>query len=471
MRTKGWQKVFSFTLIQFIKTKAFIIGTIIVCLIMALLSCGVNIIPSLLAKDDDNSASGEATGLEAFSSVIIRDDAGILTDEDYTLLSGMGVKLADADDSFDFIIDTLKIAEDTRAYVSVSEVRSDDELLGYRVRTYYSPASDTDAVDNLTAAVRETVNRRNILNAGVSPENYAQTQLSISSSRIEAGSSELGVFEGLINYIVPIVVSMVLFILIFAYGQTVAQSIATEKTSRVMELLLTSVRPLAVVIGKVLAMGVVSLGQFLLICIVGTAGFLISAPFGIGGTIMAMAGSDETARQMISAAGSDADMTEIAQAVGNSFGSINAFTIILIFIIFMLGFLFFSLLAALVGASISRMEDLQQAMQPYALLGVIGLYLAYFPVMFNLENLENGSAAGNPVQIFSYYFPISSPFALPGALLLGTLDTVQAVIATVILAAFVVLIAIVVGKVYEGIILHNGSRIKLGDIFKMAFRK
>ncbi len=471
MRTKGWQKVFGFTLVQFIKTKAFIIGTVITCLIIVLLTCGINIIPALIGGGEDNTGSGEATGLEAFNSVIIRDEAEILTDEDYALLSDLGASLADSDDSFDSIIDVLKNAEDTRAFVSIAAETSGDDIVGYRVKTYYSPASNSDTVDNLTAAVRELINRRNMINAGVSPENYAQTQRYISSSRIEAGSSEWGIFESLINYVVPMVVSLILFIMIFAYGQTVAQSIATEKTSRVMELLLTSVRPLAVVIGKVLAMGAVSLGQFMLFGIVGTAGFLISAPFGIGGKIISMANSPELIDQAVAAAGSDANVAEMAQAVSSSFGSINALTIILIFIIFILGFLFFALIAALVGASISRMEDLQQAMQPYALLGVLGFYLAYFPVIFNIDSMENGVASMNSFQMFSYYFPISSPFSLPSALLLGTLDTVQAIIAVFVLAVFVVLIAIVVGKVYEGIILHNGSRIKLGDIFKMAIRK
>lgn len=471
MRTKGWQKVFGFTLIQFIKTKAFIVGTVVICLIIALLACGINIIPALMISEEDNTASGEAGGLNAFSAVYMQDSADILTDEDLALLSSAGAKLADTELSFDDIINELKNAEDMRVLVMIGADTSDGEVVGYSLKTYFSPACDTSDVDNLSASIRELMNRRNMINAGVSPENYAQTQRYITSSRIEAGSSEWSVFESMINYVVPMVVSLILFIMIFAYGQTVAQSIATEKTSRVMELLLTSVRPLAVVIGKVLAMGIVSIGQFMLFGIVGTAAFLISAPFGVGGKLMSMASSPELIQQAASAAGSDADMAEMAQAMSSSFGGINALTVILIFIIFILGFLFFALIAALVGASISRMEDLQQAMQPYALLGVLGFYLAYFPVIFNLDSMENGSASMNSMQLFSYYFPISSPFSLPSALLLGTLDTVQAIIATAVLAAFVVLIAIIVGKVYEGIILHNGSRIKLGDIFKMAFRK
>ena len=99
------------------------------------------------------------------------------------------------------------------------------------------------------------------------------------------------------------------------------------------------------------------------------------------------------------------------------------------------------------------------------------MYLAYFPVIFNVDSIENGAATTNPVQIFSYYFPVSSPFALPSALILGTVSPLQGVIAVLILAAFVVLVAILVSKVYEAIILHNGSRIKLADMIKLAVRK
>ena len=110
-------------------------------------------------------------------------------------------------------------------------------------------------------------------------------------------------------------------------------------------------------------------------------------------------------------------------------------------------------------------------MQPDSLLGVLGFYLAYFPVMFTMESLDTGAAATNPMQIFSYYFPVSSPFALPSALLLGTLSLPQVIIAVLILAAFVVLVAVIVARVYEMIILHNGSRLKFGDILKMAGKK
>ena len=78
--------------------------------------------------------------------------------------------------------------------------------------------------------------------------------------------------------VLPMLSSLVLFMLIFIYGQMVAQSIAQEKTSKVMELLLTSVRPLAIIIGKILAMGSLALIQFMMIVASGVLGIAVSVP-------------------------------------------------------------------------------------------------------------------------------------------------------------------------------------------------
>ena len=460
MKTKGWQKVFSFTFVQYIKTKSFIVGTVIMCLIVALLAVSVNILPGLLSDEEEVFGDTEQAP-SSTAAVYIYDNCGIFADEDYTSLTAMGVNVAQTELSADDMLDRLVNVEN-EAMISVSAEEYEGMIVGYNVKTYYSPDADSDAVDYISYAVSETVNYRNLINAGVSPENYAATQRSVYTTKITAGSDEWNIFESAINYFVPIVVSLVLFMLIFVYGQTVAQSIATEKTSRVMELLLTSIRPLAVVIGKVLSMGLVCILQFLLVGCVAGAAFAISAPFGLGGEIMDM---------MNSATELTGEGAEIVQALENTVGNFGALQVLLILVIFILGFVFYALIAALVGASVSRMEDLTAAMQPYSILGVVGMYLAYFPVLGNLDSMETGAASINPVQIFSYYFPLSSPFALPSALLLGHLSTVEVVIAIAILAAFTALVAVLVAKVYEMIILHNGNLLKFKDIIAMAIRK
>ena len=464
MKTKGWQKIFSFTFVQYVKTKSFIIGTIVMCLIVALLGVGANILPTLLS--DEEEITGDSGEMNAVSpnAVYIYDTAEILTDEDFSALTAAGVKVAETTLPADEMLTALETAVN-EAMLSIAPETdpASGAIYGYSVKCYYSPDAEDEAVDYITTSAAELIKYRNLLNSGVTPETYAASRRTVATYKITAGSDEWNIIESALNYFVPIFASLILFILIFSYGQTVAQSIATEKTSRVMELLLTSVRPLAVVIGKVLAMGLVSLSQFLLIVIVGVVSTMATAPFGIVGEIQEMMKTDISMLPAESAA--------IVEAVENTLGNISPLTIILILVMFILGFVFFALIAALVGASVSRMEDLAAAMQPYSILGVVGMYLAYFPVIGNLDSLETGEAMVNPVQIFSYYFPLSSPFALPSALMLGTISIGEVLIATAILAVFVVLVAILVAKIYEMIILHNGNRIKFSDMIKMATRK
>ncbi len=460
--TRGWKKVFGFTFVQFVKTKSFIVGTVILALITVLITAGLNVIPKLAGAGEDISGDGSDSTDICISKVYVADSTEALTDDDLAGLQQMGFPLPERTENITAAIDSLSGAESGQVLVTVTAEQSDGTVTGYSVKTFYSPDTDGDSIDAVSGVMVTLLKYRNMLDLGVKPEDLAATQRYYSTSKIQAGSDEWSVLESAINYIVPIVFSLILFIFIFAYGQTVAQSIATEKTSRVMELLLTSVRPLAVVIGKVLAMCLVSIAQFLVIAGLGAATFAATAPFGIGGDIMKI--MENPAAQT----GQDA---EIAQALSGSFGTISPLTFVLILVIFILGFLFYALIAALVGASVSRMEDLAQAMQPYSLIGVLGFYLAYFPVIFNAESFESGAASSNSMQLFSYYFPVSSPFSLPSALLLGTLSMGQVLAAVLILAVFVVLVAVIVARVYEMIILHNGSRLKFKDIISMAFRK
>ncbi len=477
MRTKGWQNVLAFTLVQHIKTKSFIIGTIITCVVLSAICVLTNMLPVWLGADEaiEDIVDSSDDTYKDFENIYVIDETALLIEEDFSEANELGAHMSKTDKDADSLVDELSLKETAEALVKITAANDENgNLLGYTAKIYYSEGSSSTSADSLSDLVHMLVDKRRMTMLGVSEEDYEKTLYYVDCTALKAGSKQVDMFTSMINYIVPLILPLVLFILIFAYGQTVAQSIATEKTSRVMELLLVSVRPLAIVIGKVLAMGIVSFAQVVLVSTVCTISFAVSAPFGfIGKMTSILANSDimSSAGESAAQAGVSLDEIETAKAIGELFKNFTPLNIILILIIFILGFLFYSLIAALVGASVSRMEDLAMAMQPYSLMVVLGMYLAYFPVLFNAESLASGVVENNPVQVFSYYFPLSSPFALPGAIILGNLDIVQSLIATVILAAFVVLIAIVVSKVYEAIILHNGNRIKFGEILKMAMRK
>ena len=285
--------------------------------------------------------------------------------------------------------------------------------------------------------------------AGLTDEQITAVNKTVSVYQSVAGEPTENDFGYVVKMVLPMLSSLVLFMLIFIYGQMVAQSIAQEKTSKVMELLLTSVRPLAVIIGKILAMGSLALIQFLMIIASGALGIVVSTPL----SSSIIGSSEETG----------AVTSQLMTEVGNALGGFSPIVIVLIIIVFIVGFIFFAHIAGLIGASVSRMEDLNAAMQPMAIIGVLGFYLAYLPSSMGGE--------ANTMALISYYLPISSPFSIPSALLTGAMDIPQALLAVLVLCVFAVLMALLVARAYEQVILHTGNRLKFSDIIGLAKNK
>jgi ABC-2 type transport system permease protein len=309
--------------------------------------------------------------------------------------------------------------------------------------------SDCQSLLNVFSAV---VKDANYISLGISAdETYLADAPIITKVTINGAEppSEIAQYIGMMS---TMITSLVMFMLIIMYGQLTAQSIATEKTSRVLELLLTSIKPLAVIVGKVLAMMLVVITQVAAIVGASAILFLIFAPAGTLGEIFGMVKTDS------------AEIAMISQELKSAFAGFGVLQILLIVLIFILGFLFYSLIAGLIGASISRIEDLQTAMQPMALISALGFYLAYFAPMTGMS-----ADGGNDfLTKLSRYLPVSSPFALPGAIMSGEIAPGELAASIGVLAASVALFALFVAKVYESIILYTGNRLKIKDMIKMA---
>ena len=114
---RGWKKVFGFTFTQYVRTKSFIVGTIIVCLITILLVGGLNIIPKLMG--DSITGSGNSDEPPALDSVYLIDDSGLLTSEDTDKLTSAGVKLTSTDKTASELIDQLTDADAGKVLVTI----------------------------------------------------------------------------------------------------------------------------------------------------------------------------------------------------------------------------------------------------------------------------------------------------------------------------------------------------------------
>lgn len=459
MKTKGWGQVFRFTFIQTLKDKSFIVSTIVVSAILVLLVLAANFLPMLVMNDTAGAVDSSADASK-ISTVYYHDESGIEPKADFSTLPEPHPTFVEVSaEQYDEKIVSLKAstAAEVAVYITAPNENGNISMLLSR------PESD-EIIQNgecrtLLANMADVLNKSKLLSLGVSEDDIALAEGYIKQDVTIAGEAPVSEFESIIKTMLPMMTSIILFMFIFIYGQMVAQAIATEKTSKVMELLLTSIKPLAVIIGKVLAIGCVALAQIAIIGTVTGTATAIAAPFGfIGALSSGIAGG---------ASADGAALSEVSSAVGEIFANFNIGSVLLFIAVFILGFLFYALVAGLAGASVSRIEDLQSAMQPMALIGVLGFYLAYFPSMSNID----GDGGSNILILLSRYLPISSPFSLPSAILMGEMSGAEVAISIGVLAVFVALMAMLVAKIYETIILHNGDRIKLGEMLKMAGEK
>ena len=453
MKANGWREVFAFTFIQQIKTKSFIIGTVVITLIVALIAFMANFLPTLFIGDNAINGGANDDSGPMIDNLYISNETGYAFDM-HGVAQALGCTLNE--------ISAEEVQAKTDAITGssertvVSRIYIENEMLA--VDSRYSPEVGKGGCQSLTSMLSSEVRTQFLLLSGV-PEDKILTAVSGVQTTIScAGEEPVGMIQEIMNSVVPMLSAIVLFIFIFSYSQLVAQAIAIEKSSRIVEYLLTSIKPLALIVGKVLAMCAVSLMQFLIIIAGGAVGLLASMPFGIISKFGDLAAA--ASAQMPEGAGSaDFNVQSIIADVGKAFSNVDVTMFIIMILTFILGFLLFAGIAGLAGASVSKMEDLGPAIQPLSIIGVLGFYLAYFPQITGEENT---------MSMLARYIPISSPFILPSDYMLGKIGVTEAFISIAILLVCDVLIMVLVAKVYENIILHTGSRLKLGDMLKMS---
>ena len=228
------------------------------------------------------------------------------------------------------------------------------------------------------------------------------------------------------NVFAMMLLSIALFYAIYFCAYQVSSSITTEKTSKIIETLVTSTSPKTIVLGKTLGIGIVGLLQMILL--VGTA--LISAKTFLEPGIL----------------DSIIDVSKITPYLG-----------IITIIYFIFGYFEYALLYALTGSTVSKPEDIQSANGPVAILAVIGFYLSYFTMMNPASELN----------VFASMFPISSPFCMPFRIMMGLAKPTDVIISIVILLITGIIIAKIAIKIYSNAILNYGTKMSFNDIVKM----
>ncbi len=399
--------VIKFTMKEMIKRKSFIISTLI---ILVLIVAGFNV-PNIIKSFSGNETDGTQ------GKLLIVDSEGIF--------EGSLELLKQAD--FGYEIDVQNVTfEEIKEKIENEEIESaliiEPQENNIKIRYVVESTTMMESVpENIVNYISSMYTNMQISKLGLTEE-----QISSITPNFEFSLEQTDEEEASGNIFAIMLMSIVLFYAIYFCAYQVSSSITTEKTSKIIETLVTSTSPRTIVLGKTIGIGIVGLLQ--MIIIVGTA--LVSAKAFLDPELL----------------NAVLDMSNITPYLG-----------VVTIIYFILGYFAYALLYALTGSTVSKPEDIQSANTPVAILAVIGFYLSYFTMMNPTSKLN----------LFASMFPISSPFCMPFRIMMGLASVTDVIVSIAILLVTILIIARVTIKIYENAILNYGTKMSLKDIVKM----
>ena len=256
--------------------------------------------------------------------------------------------------------------------------------------------------------------------------------------------------DGIVKLGFGFALGMLLYFFIFAYGSMIMMSVMEEKTSRIVEIIISSVKPFNLMTGKIIGVSLAGLTQVLIWGVMFSVfSYFFSTYFGISA-------SSSSGEIILSTEEADAISSSALEMI-SAFMNLPLTNIFFAFIIYFIGgyFLYASIFAA-IGASIDNQADAQQFMLPITLIIIIGLYVGVLTVPED----PNGIVA----QIFSY-IPFTSPIVMLMRIPHGV-PLYEQILSVTILFSSVLLIVWISAKIYRIGILMYGKKITYGEMIK-----
>lgn len=438
---RGFGKVFAFTFVQAIKGKAIIVSTLMLALLSAV------IFPLM-----QNFTQVDTTSVK---TVVFLNETDYTFSELITCVNEIPgyekVEINFSDKAKEEEIKDLETGEDNNKKVLVIASMQEDGFHLEFIKNKDGSLSEANIeifAENFLGAFQTAL----AFESGVSKEqlSYLQSNMETEIKYInevmeeeQEGVDETGKERFMLDsteYNTFIAIMFLCMMFIMLSGESIATSIVTEKSTRVIEYLMISVRPMAIITGKVFAMLLVMLMQIGFSVMVATISGLVSGN-----------GNSKSMTQMI---------TDVVPSLAEN---LNPVSVLVSLLFLILGFLFYAFIAGLAGAAVSKLEEVAEGMKVYSFAMLIGVYLSMFLAMM--------SQGSEPNAVFKYvaiFLPFSSVFCVPEFLVMGKISIGIALASLLVLLASLILLAYFVSRVYESMILHRGEPLKLKQVLQFG---
>jgi len=312
-------------------------------------------------------------------------------------------------------------------FLLVSDVTVDSGKAEYRA----SNVSSFVATGTLQQALRDLVSATRLEREGVDTDVVARARVPIALDTKKISGGKTTGESGAQSFTLAYFMAFILYFAILVYGINVMSSVLEEKTSRIVEVLVSSLGPFQLMLGKVLGVGAVSIFQF--------------AIWGVSGRLLV------SQRRRLIGAGGVGDAGQVWQLP-----HISAETLLLFIGCFICGFLLYSAMFAAVGAMSSNEQEARQAQQP-----VMYLVMIAFFSMFAMIN-DPGSSLAVTLSLI----PFTSPIAMPVRWAAGNLPAGQIALSFAILLLTIVAVTWVASRIYRVGILMTGKRPSVKELVR-----
>ena len=307
---------------------------------------------------------------------------------------------------------------------------------------------------HIKEVMKNEIQVQKLLAAGVDPDilESIKTNINLSVIRMDEEGGEKETFTE-VQFILGMVLSVLIYMFIMLFGGQVMQGVTEEKSSRIVEVIVSSVKPFQLMMGKIIGVSLVALTQFVMwIILTGVIYVGFSAAVGIShpeaisqGTVMAQEISSTNIMD-----------NEAVQNVLNIVHSIDFGTIIFSFIVFfLLGYLLYATMFAAIGSLVDNNTDSQQFTLPVTVPLIIAILSAIYIV-----NDPDSSLA-----VWMSMIPFTSPVVMMVRIPFG-IPIWQVIVSAVILAGTFVGMTWVAAKIYRTGILMYGKKPTYKEIFK-----
>jgi len=299
----------------------------------------------------------------------------------------------------DFDLEEAKLISKTKSDYGLLFIPYYDDLnqIADSIMFISEDAPSIAIISRIEGKIERLLTNRNFEKVGLDIEKINKSKININLYQESFEGEETTKMDGIIKLIFGMVLGMLLYIFIFAYGSMIMMSVIEEKTSRIVEIMISSVKPFQLMMGKILGTSLAGLTQFLVWTIlIVMFSYLMTAIFGIET-------STQNSELLLSSSGNMSMNTEALNMI-SAFIDLPLTNIFVAFLIYFIGgYLLYASLFAAIGAAVDNQTDAQQFVMPITIILILALYVG----IFTIPEDPNGTVA----IIFSY-IPFTSPVVM-----------------------------------------------------------